>query len=80
MKIQNVAEDEQDFSCAGMANQNDSNVKTAGNERWAKVASRKIRKFFLDEETGMLPTLLYAQLKPGMSDVGAPTVCIRLDN
>ena len=46
----------------------------AGDEHWAERASTKIKKFFLDEETGMLPSLLYAQLKPEMSDVGAPTV------
>jgi hypothetical protein len=46
----------------------------AGDETWAEGAARKIKKFFLDEETGMLPSLLYAQMKPGISKVGAPTV------
>jgi hypothetical protein len=46
----------------------------AGDEALAERAATKIKKFFLDEETGMLPSLLYAQMKPGYSKVGAPTV------
>jgi hypothetical protein len=45
-----------------------------GDDAYAELVARRIRAFFLDEETGMLPSLLYAQLKPGQSDVGAPTV------
>ena len=52
----------------------------AGDEFWAERAATKIQKFFLDDRTGMLPSLLYAQLKPELSDVGAPTVSTNQSN
>eukprot|EP00892_Ulva_mutabilis_P012789 jgi/Ulvmu1/9883/UM057_0039.1 len=43
-----------------------------GDERYAEHAVRVLRAFYLDPETGMLPTLLYAQLRGG-SKKGATT-------
>ena len=51
-----------------------------GDEFWAGRAATKIKKFFLDDRTGMLPSLLYAQLKLELSDVGAPTVSTNQSN
>jgi hypothetical protein len=45
-----------------------------GDEYYAERTATRIRKFFLDEATGMLPSLLYAQLKPGIEEFGASTV------
>lgn len=45
-----------------------------GDEYFAERVATPIRKFFLDPETGMLPSLKYAQIKPGHDGLGAPTV------
>jgi hypothetical protein len=45
--------------------------------KYAQRLATKLRTFFLDEETGMLPSLLYAQLKPGILEVGSSAVRVR---
>lgn len=48
-----------------------------GDEYFAERAATPLRVFLLDPETGMLPSLLYAQIKPGHKGLGAATVCFR---
>ena len=43
------------------------------NNKYAAKAATKLRTFFLDKQTGMLPHLLYAQLQPDVQQ-GSPQV------
>ena len=43
------------------------------NKKYAAKAATKLRSFFLDKQTGMLPHLLYAQLRPDVEQ-GSPQV------
>jgi hypothetical protein len=43
------------------------------NEKYAKKAAAKLRSFFTNKQTGMLPHMLYAQLKPDVQQ-GSPQV------
>ena len=45
-----------------------------GDERYAARAAAKVRTFFLDEHTGMYPSLAYAGMKPGVDKIGKPMV------
>lgn len=45
-----------------------------GDEFFAERAATPLRKFLLDPVTGMLPSLKYAQIKPGHNGLGAATV------
>lgn len=45
-----------------------------GDEYYAERVATPIRKFFLNEKTGMQPSLQYAQVKPGHNGLGAATV------
>ena len=49
-----------------------------GEPRYAQRLTEKVRTFFLDGETGMLPSLTYAGMRPGVDKVGRPTVRRRL--
>ena len=46
-----------------------------GDERYAERAVAKMRVFFLDPETGMLPSLELAGIRPGVSTTGRVQVC-----
>lgn len=48
-----------------------------GDEYFAERVATPLRVFLLDPETGMLPSLLYAQIKPGHKGLGAATVRFR---
>lgn len=45
-----------------------------GELHYAERLVQKVRKFFLDEQTGMLPAMEYASVKPGIDKVGRPEV------
>ena len=45
-----------------------------GEVRYARRLVEKVRTFFLDENSGMLPSLAYAGMRPGIDEVGKPTV------
>jgi hypothetical protein len=45
------------------------------NLRYARKLASKLRTFFLDGKTGMMPSMLYSHWKPGIHPVGAPQVC-----
>ena len=43
--------------------------------RYAQRLVQKMRTFFLDEGTGMLPSMAYAGIRPGIDKIGRPAVC-----
>lgn len=45
-----------------------------GELRYAERVAQKVWAFFIDESTGMLPSMAYAGMRPGVDDVEQPAV------